>query len=128
MKTLFATLIFFFSIGSTGYAKENIKIFNYSDFGPQIIAHEVIGMEWWQWDNFGNPSPGYEYEIKVVVFKDIALKKIMEMYPVNKSKQQDFRYLKYETAIGYLNEKINENILPEVTEILRKTRLELIKK
>ena len=97
-------------------------VLKYHDFGPQAAAYETIGMEWWQWDNHGDSDPDYRYDIKIVVYRDIPLHQVKEAYPVLKEKKQDYRYLSYAKAMAYLNGQIQEDLLPELTETLRKTR------
>lgn len=94
---------------------------DYVDFGPQVIAHEIIGMEWWQWQDQGDPSPR-EYAIKVVVYKDASEAEVKQEFPVNPGKQIDYRYLEYLRALEYLDEKINEDVVESVTDTLKSTR------
>ncbi len=105
--------------------KQNTVVLNYSDFGPQVIAGEVIGMEWWQWLSHGEPRPAV-YDIKIVVFQDIPLKEIKRLYPIKPDMQKDYRYLKYEKALDFLNSKIDDNVMEKVTSILEATRTKLI--
>jgi hypothetical protein len=100
-------------MGSIG-GKRTI-IFQYSDFGPQVLAHELIGFEWYQWERDGHPDPNYVYDIKVVVYKDIRLEEVKKIYPVIKAKQQDYRYVEYKEALEYLDKHIRQ------FEELRKT-------
>lgn len=97
-------------------------VLDYQDFGPQVAAHEVIGMAWWQWDQHGEPDPDDPYDIKVVVYRDISMEQVQELFPVLEEKGQDYRYLSYAQAISYLNETILEDVLSEVTRRLRQTR------
>ena len=83
-------------------------IFDYEDFGPQAMAWEKLGMQWWQWDNHGDSDPASKCDIKVVVYQGIPLEHIKKMFPVNKSKKKDFRYFEYYDAIKYLDENIKE--------------------
>jgi len=99
---------------------------NYSDFGPQAMAWEYIGKEWWQWNPTGGSDPKTKYDIKIVIFRDIQLVEVKKKFPVIKEKKQDYRYLKYKTAIEYLDKNIEEGILPEVTELLMRTQKDLI--
>jgi len=103
-------------------------VLSYCDFGPQVAAYETIGMEWWQWDNHGDPDPDYQYDIKVVVYRDIPLNQVQEEYPVLIEEKKDYRYLPYAKAMEYLNNTIEDNVTLEVTERLKKTRLEIEKK
>lgn len=95
-------------------------VLKYEDFGPQIIAHQLIGMYWWQWDDHGYSRP-INYDINVVVYKKIHLQEVANRYPINQSKNQDYRYVKYKEAIEFLHARINENIEPSVTQRLEKT-------
>jgi len=65
-------------------------LFDYDDFGPQAMAWETIGMQWWQWDNHGDSDPNSIYNIKVVVYRDISLQEIQSIFPVVDSRGQDF--------------------------------------
>lgn len=92
-------------------------VLDYEDFGPPVIANEVIGMDWWQWEDHGSSRPE-KHNIKVVVYKDITLDVVKKKFPVVPEEQKDYRYLDYETAISYLNEKISEDVIAEVTQKL----------
>ena len=73
------------------------------------MAYEKIGMQWWQWNDHGtSDDPNYDYDIKVVVYRDMPLVQIKKLYPVNKAKMKDFRYLEYNVAIKYLDENIED--------------------
>ena len=105
-----------------------VLILQYDDFGPQAAAWELIGMQWWQWDSHGDSDPNTKYDIKVIVYRDIPLANIKKLYPVIKEKKQDYRYLEYAKAIDYLNDNIKENIIPEVTSTLQKTKHKIVLK
>ncbi len=57
-------------------ARNSYAIFEYEDFGPQVMAWEEIGMQWWQWDNHGDDDPKSKYDIKVVVYAGMPLDEI----------------------------------------------------
>ncbi|MCI5146157.1 MAG: hypothetical protein D3923_11665 [Candidatus Electrothrix sp. AR3] len=101
---------------------QQIILLDYQDFGPQVIAHEVIGMEWWQWQNHGDSDPATTDDIKVAVYRDIPIAEAQKNYPVDPEKKRDVRYLEYQKALGFLDEKIGENVQESVTETLRATR------
>jgi len=105
----------------------NAVVLEYEDFGPQVIAYQLLGMYWWQWDNHGDSRPT-EYDIHVVVYKNINLHEISERYPVNQNLKQDYRYIKYNDALEYLYARINEDIEPAVTERLKRTLSTIQKK
>jgi hypothetical protein len=82
-------------------------ILDYKNFGPPALAHELIGMDYWQWDNHGDSRPR-DYPIKVVVYRNVEVQKIKDRFPVIAEKEQDYRYVAYQTAMAYLNDTIAE--------------------
>jgi hypothetical protein len=100
-------------------------VLSYSDFGPPVIATEVLGNEWWQWQSHGDSRPR-QYTVKVVVYRAGELESAMVLYPVNAELEKDYRYLEYETALSYLNAKIDDDIIESVTQGLKRTKLQLI--
>ena len=82
--------------------------FEYRDFGPQAMAHELLGMEWYQWQPHGDSDPKSIDDIKVIVFNDMTLTKVQELYPVNPEKKHDYRYVHIDRARKFLQEKIAE--------------------
>jgi len=112
-------------ITCTNQVNQNTIVLNYSDFGPQVIASEIIGMEWWQWQSHGESRPTVN-NIKIIVFREIPLNEVKELYAVNQYLQKDYRYLKYEKAINFLDSKIDANVMENVTNRLKQTRLKLI--
>jgi len=103
-----------------------VLILNYPEFGPQAMAYETIGYRWWQWQSTGSDDPKTSFDIRVVVYKDMTKESVSKRYPVSESKRQDYRYLEYKEAISYLDTNIEEDIVPEVTSLLQKTRQKLI--
>ena len=77
-----------------------IRVLDYNDFGPQAVANEIIGMEWWQWEKHGDPRPG-KYNIKIVVYQGIELTLVKNKFPVNKNKFKDYRYVEFDAALDY---------------------------
>jgi hypothetical protein len=100
-------------------------ILDYEDFGPPVVAQEVIGMDWWQWLDHGDSRPKH-YPIKVVVFRGIPLDEVKSSYPVEPEREQDYRYLEYSHAIQYLDKLIAENAIEAVTAQLTKTRSRIV--
>lgn len=104
---------------------EELLVLKYHDFGPQAAAYEIIGMEWWQWDNHGSSDPNLSYDINVIVYRNTTLSQVKKAYPVVRSKNRDYRYLQYAKAINYLQRYIQEDWSPELKEILLKTHLRI---
>ncbi len=102
-----------------------VVVLSYEDFGPQAMAHEALGMQWWQWQKHGDSRPA-EYDIKIAVYQGNE-DEVKRLYPVVEHKTQDYRYITYQNAINYLESAIDENALPIVTERLMNTRTELNK-
>ena len=115
-------LLFTLLTACSGHSQQTVILLDYRDFGPQAIAHEVVGTEWWQWQNHGDPDPAARYDIKVAVYKDIPLTEVKNKYPVEPEQNKDVRYLEYQQAVGFLDEKIAENVMKSVTERLKATR------
>ena len=111
---------------NTNTPSSSILILNYDEFGPQVIAYEIIGMQWWQWQSHGDSRPR-KYDIKVAVYKNTNLQTVKEKYPVIPEKEQDYRYLHYDKAMDYLNSIIKEDAIPRVTKKLKETREKLSK-
>ena len=108
IRTSFYILVTLLLLGCKDSPKP-YAIFEYEDFGPQAMAWETIGMQWWQWDDHGISSdPNYKYDIKVVVYRDISLNEIESLLPVSKAKKRDFRYIEYHDSIKYLNRNIDK--------------------
>lgn len=104
---------------------KNTLILNYTDFGPQTAAYKLLGFEWWQWNNHGESRPK-KYDIKVVIYKDIDLASVKLLYPVSKDNLKDYRYLKYDEAIKYLEKLIADADSEMLHPILKKTRKQIL--
>lgn len=83
-------------------------ILSYSCFGPQALAYELIGFQWYQWNPCGHPDPKHIDTIWVVVYKDISIEEVKKLYPVVEDLRQDYRYVNYDEAMQYLDRHINE--------------------
>jgi hypothetical protein len=102
-------------------------ILNYRDFGPPALASELIGNDYWQWDSHGDSRPR-DYQISVVVYRNVDLQKVKKIYPVKKEKEQDYRYVEYQIAMEFLDSSIAElqsykdEIPQKLIDTLTKTR------
>jgi hypothetical protein len=100
-------------------------ILPYNDFGPPSAAHEVIGMDWWQWLAHGDSRPR-RYDIKVVVYRHTDLERVRRSFPSDPSQELDYRYLVYSDALRYLDRMIEENAIDSLTSQLQSTRERII--
>jgi hypothetical protein len=81
-------------------------IFDYEDFGPHVMAYELIGDDWNRWKNEGHELPD-DVEIKVVVYKGVSLAEVKNAYPIIRG-MSDYRYVEYDSALLFLDRRIKE--------------------
>ena len=67
-KYQYILLIAFFCIAGCNEQSSKDLTLNYYDFGLQCMCYELIGYDWWQWDNHGDSDPKTTCDIKVVVY------------------------------------------------------------
>jgi hypothetical protein len=99
----------------------------YGSFGPQAMSYEVLGFEWWQWQPHGDSRPR-EYDVHVVVYCNSSTDEIARRYPVDRKAERDYRYITYERALIFLDENIQQDVDPALTDELRGTRKELVER
>lgn len=107
MKSLLQIIVLFLA-GMLCPLNGGELVLPYSAFGPQAMSHELIGMEWWQWDSQGDDDPRSSPPIKVVVYWDQSLDKTKLQYPVDREKERDFRYVEYSAAVSYFGKVLKE--------------------
>lgn len=81
-------------------------VLGYDAFGPQVVAHELIGYGWNQWKAEGHQLPD-DVEVKVVVYRGLRPGKVRAAYPVVRGRS-DYRYVEYGRALRFLDGKIAE--------------------
>ena len=101
---------------------EKYVILDYEDFGPQAMAHSLIGMQWWQWQDHGSPNAGTLYDIKVIVHPDSLTKDVKKDFPIAPIQHLDYRYVTFKNAQSYLDHHIAEDLIPTLTAELKLTR------
>jgi hypothetical protein len=79
---------------------------------------------WYQWFPCGDCHAPETNAIKVVVYKDISLGMVSNLFPVVQAKDQDYRYLEYSKAMEYLSQM--EQDAPEMKSLWEKTRKRII--
>lgn len=121
MSKLIVLLVTIFMLSCSSLQTSSTLVLDYEDFGPPVVAHEVIGMDWWQWLSHGESRPK-DYPIKVVIFRDISLQDVKSRFPVEPELEQDYRYLEYSDAMLYLDRLIEENVIESLTGQLIDTR------
>jgi hypothetical protein len=89
----------------------------YADFGPQAMAYETLGKQWFQWHSHGSSDPNAVDAIYVVVYRGVSLARIKARYPVVIG-AQDYRYLDYDAALAYLKAQRAALEASEESEVL----------
>jgi hypothetical protein len=79
----------------------------YHDFGPQVMAFELIGMEWWQWEGGGSWEPGDRFDVRVVVYRGITLAAAQAEYPTVEGRA-DYRYVSFDDAMAHFDRSMAE--------------------
>ncbi len=102
-SAILSLLAAFVSLSQAGDA-----ILPYNAFGPQVIAHKLIGMEWWQWDPHGDSNPSSKYPIKIVVYWDQTLEATKKFYPVDRKRKKDYRYVTYKDAVKHMEKAVKD--------------------
>ncbi|WP_224067606.1 hypothetical protein [Vibrio penaeicida] len=64
-----------------------------------------MGVEWFQWQSHGDSKPR-NYPVKVVVYEGYELEKVESLYPVNSAKEQDFRYVTFDSAVDFIDSSL----------------------
>jgi hypothetical protein len=123
-------LVFYMAISACSHQiNQQHIILNYKDFGPSALASELIGNDYWQWNTHGDSRPR-DYHVLVVVYRNIDLKTVKELFPVIEEKEQDYRYVEYQSAMMFLNASIEElrSYKDEVSQQLVDTLIETRRK
>jgi hypothetical protein len=78
----------------------------YEDFGPPVMAHELLGNEWYAWSKPGSFEPDEQFDVHVVVYDgDRTL--IERAYPTVKDRA-DYRLVLRADALAFLDASIAE--------------------
>lgn len=126
----FSILLIVFCLAGCRTTAQKTMVLDYNEFGPQVASYQTIGYSWWQWDHHGDSRDEEQYDVRIVVYRGMALEDVKRAYPVVKEAKQDYRYLHFADAIVYLEETIdetegNENVRM-VAEACRKTKAKLM--
>ncbi|WP_104400874.1 hypothetical protein [Vibrio penaeicida] len=102
-RTFFLIIMFAFSFSIN--ANSSITVMDYNDFGPPSLSGKLLGVEWFQWQSHGDSKPR-NYPVKVVVYEGYELEKVESLYPVNSAKEQDFRYVTFDSAVDFIDSSL----------------------
>ena len=99
----YTLLILLLSVSGCVHRLPRTLVLNYSDFGPQAVAYQTIGFEWYQWNTQGHDNPKQHDNVRVVVYDGLQLKQVQQAFPVVENILQDYRYLSLQQAMLYLD-------------------------
>ena len=86
--------------------RRQVVVLSYSDFGPQVVAVDLLGPEWNPWDAHGDQLDP-DVPIVVVVFDGISLEEARRQYPTVEG-QSDFRWIPKRQAVEWLHARLLE--------------------
>lgn len=104
---------------------QSVLVLDYADFGPQAMAYPLLDHRRLPWDPHAPLILG-QGQIKVVVYRGVALEAVQAAYPPDRSRNIDYRYVSYSEALQYLDTQIQRNLLPRVTPRLMQARERVI--
>ncbi len=121
--------------GCSTYAEDRKQslVLPYSAFGPPTMSGTLIGVEWFQWLPHGESRPR-EYDINVIIYREIPLKDVKNLYPISQKKSVDYRYISYSDAVSYFDHNITEVIrmkkegypMGSLSEELKSVKIQII--
>ena len=79
----------------------------YDDFGPQVLAGELLGPEWWQWEAGGSWALDDRFDVRVVVYRGMTLAEAQAEYPTVEGRA-DYRHVSYDDAMAFLERALVE--------------------
>lgn len=100
---------------------EQTLVLDYHDFGPQAMAYRLLGPNSLPWAPHSPLMLG-ESEVRVVVYRDLDLEIVKNLYPADRLSNIDYRFIEYSVALNYLDSRIRRNLLAKVTDRLTNTR------
>lgn len=100
-------------------------VLEYADFGPQAMAYNTLGPKKLPWRS-EQPLMIGQGKIWVVVYRDMSLESVRKHYPADTKNQVDYRYLPYDEALSYLDKRIAQNLIRNLTGRLKNTRRTIV--
>jgi hypothetical protein len=82
-------------------------------------------MSSWQWGTADCFESGDNFEIRVVVYRDLPLSEIQQRYPTIEMRA-DYRYVEYHAALAYLDEQLAELAQPDDEFDFSRLRADLV--
>jgi len=82
-------------------------LFTYQDFGPPVMAHALLGDDWWSWQPGGSFELGDRFDVRVVVYQGRTLQEVQAQFPTLRG-ESDYRYVARDAALSYLRSNSTE--------------------
>ena len=103
-------------------------VFSYGDFGPQALAHPLLGQDCYPFGECCCMELGDRFDVRVVVVQGLSISEARAKYPTGPS-SGDFRIVTREAALAFLSESLREleasspdDRIPTLETTLRATR------
>lgn len=125
MKKLMLCVVVVLLTACASKLSQSVLVLDYADFGPQAMAYPLLDHRRLPWDPHAPLILG-QGQIKVVVYRGVALEAVQAAYPPDRSRNIDYRYVSYSEALQYLDTQIQRNLLPRVTPRLMQARERVI--
>jgi len=107
ISIFFGIVLLISGCSSNNSSQSQMLVLPFSAFGPYTMSGSLLGVGWFQWDSHGDSRPR-KYDINIVVYRNISLAEVQNMYPISKEEEIDFRYVTYSDSMVYFEESINE--------------------
>jgi hypothetical protein len=82
-------------------------VLRYDDFGPQAMAGQLLGADWWSWEPGGSFEPGDAFDVRVVVYRDRPPAEVVARYPTIRG-ESDHRLVERAAALRFLDVQLAE--------------------
>ncbi|HUS68022.1 MAG TPA: hypothetical protein VMZ28_25995 [Kofleriaceae bacterium] len=106
-------------------------VLDYDDFGPQALAHELLGLECYSFADCCCSEPGDAFDVRVVVHDGASEAAARTRYPIGPD-SGDYRIIDAAAARAFLDAQLAdlaswppEDRLPALEATLRATRVRL---
>jgi hypothetical protein len=98
-------------------------LFEYDDFGPQVMAFQLLGMGWWSWSGGGSWEMCDEFDVRVVVYEPADADEVARLYPTVEN-ESDYRLVSRPDALTFLDTQIAD-LASDDSEIMQSLRASL---
>jgi hypothetical protein len=84
------------------------QLYEYGDFGPQAMAWQLLGMEWYVFSDCACFEPGDRFDVRVVVYGGgMSAATVRRRYPSGPA-LGDYRVVRAVEAIAFVREQLRD--------------------